>query len=401
VKQYDVVIAGGAMAGAALAIALNKLNGNRCDSVRGLRIAVVEAVNPRLDQHPGYDARSIALSLGSANLLDQIGVWPKLANVATPISHIHVSDRGHAGMVRMDAKEMSVDALGYVVELADTGALFHQQLNEQDQTDLYCPATITDISRTQQQVNLTLESGEQLQTRLLVTADGALSSCCKLLGIARSEHDFEQVAVIANITTAIAHQGRAFERFTPYGPVALLPMSEGRSSLVWCIKPEHQAEVMGWDDTRFLAELQQVFGWRLGQLVKTGQRAAYPLLLRQSQSLVSHRVAVVGNAAQTLHPIAGQGFNLGLRDVMSLAEEIVHGLEQGEDVGCAAMLSRYRQRRTPDREATVAMTSGLVSLFANDSFPLVAGRNIGLMAMSLFDTLKAPLLRRAMGQVER
>ena len=394
-KQYDVVIAGGAMAGATLAIALDKLSRGR------LKVAVVEAVAPRLDRHPGYDARSIALSFGSAKILREIGIWPPFAEVATPISHIHVSDRGHAGIVHIDADEQAVAALGYVVELADAGALLHHKLAALESVDLLCPAVITDISRSQDVVTLTLDQGRKIAGRLLVTADGALSSCCDMLGIGRTDHDFDQVAVIANITTAEAHQGRAFERFTPSGPLALLPMSEGRSSLVWCIRPEQQDEVMGWSDEQFLAELQQVFGWRLGRLVRTGARCAYPLLLRQAQRLTSHRVAVVGNAAQTLHPIAGQGFNLGLRDVMTLAEEIVRGSAKGGDAGRATLLSRYRRRRTPDREATIGMTAGLVSLFASDSLPLVIGRNSGLMAISLFDTLKAPLVRRAMGQVER
>ncbi|MEJ2764033.1 2-octaprenyl-6-methoxyphenyl hydroxylase [Photobacterium sp. MCCC 1A19761] len=394
-KQYDVIIAGGAMAGATLAMALDKLGHGQ------LRIAVVEAVAPRLDQHPGYDARSIALSLGSAEILAQIGVWEPLAELATPISEIHVSDQGHAGMVHIDADEQAVDALGYVIELADAGALFHQRLAALAQVDLLCPATITGIDRQQDGVTLQLDQGESIRGKLLVAADGALSACCEMLKIGRQEQDFDQVAIIANITTAQPHQGRAFERFTPSGPVALLPMSEGRSSLVWCIRPEDQHQVLDWSDAQFLHQLQQAFGWRLGRLVKTGARCAYPLLLRQAQRLTSHRVAVVGNAAQTLHPIAGQGFNLGLRDVMTLAEEVVRGLERGEDPGSVAVLSRYRQRRQPDREATVTLTSGLVSVFANTSFPLVVGRNTGLMAMSLLDTIKTPLVRRAMGQVER
>ncbi|GHA56980.1 2-octaprenyl-6-methoxyphenyl hydroxylase [Photobacterium aphoticum] len=394
-KQYDVVIAGGAMAGATLAIALDRLSGGQ------LRIAVVEAVAPQHDHHPGYDARSIALSLGTAQALESIGCWQALSSVATAIDHIHVSDRGHAGRVTIDAAEQGVDALGYVIELADAGRIFHQALANTAAVNLYCPATICAIDRTPDQVTLTLDSGETLQGKLLVTADGAVSACCDMVGIGRSEYDFEQIAVIANVTTATPHQGRAYERFTPHGPVALLPMSDGRSSLVWCIRPEHYDMVMGWDDARFLAELQQAFGWRLGQLVKTGARSAYPLLLRQAQRITTHRVAVVGNAAQTLHPIAGQGFNLGLRDVMTLAEEIVAGVAKTGDAGSTAVLSCYRQRRTPDRDATIGMTAGLVSVFANDLMPLVAGRNVGLMVMNTFDVLKAPLVRRAMGQVER
>ncbi|KHT62443.1 2-octaprenyl-6-methoxyphenyl hydroxylase [Photobacterium gaetbulicola] len=394
-KQYDVVIAGGAMAGATLAIALDKLGGGR------LRIAVVEAVEPKLDRHPGYDARSIALSLGSAQLLDTIGCWTALAGVATAISQIHVSDRGHAGIVHLDAREQAVEALGYVVELADAGRIFHHKLAKLDQVDLFCPARIAEIERHQQGIELVLDNGEQLHSRLVVAADGAQSSVCDMLGLGRSEHDFAQVAVIANVTTEEAHQGRAFERFTPQGPVALLPMSEGRSSLVWCIRPGDQAEVMGWNDETFLVKLQQAFGWRLGRLSQTGVRHAYPLLLRQSQRLISHRVAVVGNAAQTLHPIAGQGFNLGLRDVMSLAEEVCREWDQTGDAGHIRGLSSYRQRREPDRGATVDMTAGLVGVFANDCMPFVAGRNLGLMAMECVDVLKAPLVQRAMGQVDR
>ncbi|OAN12609.1 2-octaprenyl-6-methoxyphenyl hydroxylase [Photobacterium jeanii] len=383
------------MAGASLAIALDTL------SQQGLSVAVVEAVEPQLDSHPGYDSRCIALSLGSVALLERIGLWQQLLPQATAIADIHVSDRGHAGIVRIGADDEAVDALGYVIELADAGRVFHQRLADCQAVTMYCPDTIANIERQQQQVNLTLGSGEQLSAGLLVTADGALSGCCDMLGIRRTEYDFEQVAVIANVTTSQAHQGRAFERFTPYGPVALLPMSEGRSSLVWCVKPEHHHQVMSWSDEQFLAELQQAFGWRLGTMVKTGQRASYPLLLRQVERITTHRVAVVGNAAQTLHPIAGQGFNLGLRDVMSLAEEVVAAYEQHQDVGGSAMLSRYRQRRMPDRQATITMTAGLVGIFANDCLPLVAGRNLGLMAMSAFDTLKAPLVQRALGQVER
>ncbi|PSW18598.1 2-octaprenyl-6-methoxyphenyl hydroxylase [Photobacterium sanctipauli] len=394
-KQYDVVIAGGAMAGATLAIALDKLSAGK------LTIAVVEAMAPKLDQHPGYDARSIAVSLGSVSLLESVGCWQQLAKVATPIEHIHVSDRGHAGMVNIDAKEQAVDALGYVIELADAGRIFHQRLNELDRIDLLCPATIAGIERQQAGVTVSLDTGDTIEGKLLVAADGALSGCCDMLGIGRCEHDFEQVAVIANVTTSEPHAGRAFERFTSHGPVALLPMSEGRSSLVWCVRPEDQAKVMGWSDDEFLSQLQQAFGWRLGEMVKTGSRSAYPLLLRQSQRLTSHRVAVVGNAAQTLHPIAGQGFNLGLRDVVTLAEEVTKGVGLYGDAGCQRVLSGYRQRREPDRGATVAMTAGLVGIFSNCSLPFIVGRNTGLMAMELIDVLKAPLVRRAMGQVER
>ncbi|MCD9487799.1 2-octaprenyl-6-methoxyphenyl hydroxylase [Photobacterium iliopiscarium] len=394
-KQYDVVIAGGAMVGACLAIALDELTQHQ------LHIAVVEAVAADQHGHPGYDARSIALSHGSSRLLDTIQLWPTLANVATAIKHIHVSDRGHAGMVELSAQQLAVDALGYVIELAEAGKIFHHQLATRSNIDLFCPAKVEHIERTQAEALVRLNTGKRLRTKLVVAADGATSHCCELLHIGRDEYDFEQVAVIANITTAEPHQGQAFERFTEHGPVALLPMAQGRSSLVWCIEPQQQARIMALSDAQFLTELQAVFGWRLGALMVVGERHCYPLILRQSQRLVSHRTAVIGNAAQTLHPIAGQGFNLGLRDAMTLAEEIAAGVKRGADIGLPAVLGRYRERRLPDRQATIAMTTSLVSLFANDNPALAVGRNLGLMTMSLSNTLQAPLLRRAMGQVKR
>ena len=394
-KQYDVVIAGGAMVGACLAIALDELTQHQ------LHIAVVEAVAADQHGHPGYDARSIALSHGSSRLLDTIQLWPTLANVATAIKHIHVSDRGHAGMVELSAQQLAVDALGYVIELAEAGKIFHHQLATRSNIDLFCPAKVEHIERTQAEALVRLNTGKRLRTKLVVAADGATSHCCELLHIGRDDYDFEQVAVIANITTAEPHQGQAFERFTEHGPVALLPMAQGRSSLVWCIEPQQQARIMALSDAQFLTELQAVFGWRLGALMVVGERHCYPLILRQSQRLVSHRTAVIGNAAQTLHPIAGQGFNLGLRDVMTLAEEIAAGVKRGADIGLPAVLGRYRERRLPDRQATIAMTTSLVSLFANDNLALAVGRNLGLMTMSLSNTLQAPLLRRAMGQVKR
>ncbi len=394
-KQYDVVIAGGAMVGACLAIALDELTQHQ------LHIAVVEAVAADQHEHPGYDARSIALSHGTSRLLDSIKLWPALATVATTIKHIHVSDRGHAGMVELSAQQLAVDALGYVIELAAAGEIFHHQLATRPQIDLFCPAKVEHIERTQSEALVRLNTGKRLRTKLVVAADGAVSHCCDLLHIGRDEHDFEQVAIIANITTAEPHQGQAFERFTQHGPVALLPMSQGRSSLVWCVEPHQQARIMALTESQFLAELQAVFGWRLGALTVAGERHCYPLILRQAQRLVSHRTAVIGNAAQTLHPIAGQGFNLGLRDVMTLAEEIAAGVKRGADIGLPTVLGRYRERRLPDRQATIAMTTGLVNLFANDNPALIAGRNLGLMTMSLSNTLQAPLLRRAMGQVKR
>ncbi|HHK8587038.1 TPA: 2-octaprenyl-6-methoxyphenyl hydroxylase [Vibrio parahaemolyticus] len=391
-KQYDVVIAGGAMAGATLALAIEHL------SQGALRVAVVEPFKAQSDQHPGFDSRSIALSYGTVNLLRHLELWSAIEPFSTPIEHIHVSDRSHAGMTDITKHDVGVEALGYVVELADVGRVYQELLTHSTAIDLYCPDSAKHITRTQENVTIELASGELLNAKLLVAADGAVSQCCQQIGLELSEHDFDQVAVIANIVTQEPHQGRAFERFTENGPVALLPMSDNRMSLVWCLRPDEAQIVMELSESEFLERLQQDFGWRLGAMQKVGLRASYPLLLRHRKQNISHRFAIVGNAAQTLHPIAGQGFNLGIRDVVTLAEELV---KQGEDVGRYQGLIRFSQRREADRNETIWLTSSLVHVFSNDLLAVRIGRNTALAAMDNLSIFKQPLLRHTLGLVKR
>lgn len=391
-KQYDVVIAGGAMAGATLALAIEHL------SQGALRVAVVEPFKAQSDQHPGFDSRSIALSYGTVNLLRHLELWSAIEPFSTPIEHIHVSDRSHAGMTDITKHDVGVEALGYVVELADVGRVYQELLTHSTAIDLYCPDSAKHITRTQENVTLELASGELLNAKLLVAADGAVSQCCHQIGLELSEYDFDQVAVIANIVTQEPHQGRAFERFTENGPVALLPMSDNRMSLVWCLRPDEAQIVMELSESEFLERLQQDFGWRLGAMQKVGLRASYPLLLRHRKQNISHRFAIVGNAAQTLHPIAGQGFNLGIRDVVTLAEELV---KQGEDVGRYQGLIRFSQRREADRNETIWLTSSLVHVFSNDLLAMRIGRNTALAAMDNLSIFKQPLLRHTLGLVKR
>ncbi|ELE6582009.1 2-octaprenyl-6-methoxyphenyl hydroxylase [Vibrio parahaemolyticus] len=391
-KQYDVVIAGGAMAGATLALAIEHL------SQGALRVAVVEPFKAQSDQHPGFDSRSIALSYGTVNLLRHLELWSAIEPFSTPIEHIHVSDRSHAGMTDITKHDVGVEALGYVVELADVGRVYQELLTHSTAIDLYCPDSAKHITRTQENVTIELASGELLNAKLLVAADGAVSQCCQQIGLELSEHDFDQVAVIANIVTQEPHQGRAFERFTENGPVALLPMSDNRMSLVWCLRPDEAQIVMELSESEFLERLQQDFGWRLGAMQKVGLRASYPLLLRHRKQNISHRFAIVGNAAQTLHPIAGQGFNLGIRDVVTLAEELV---KQGEDVGRYQGLIRFSQRREADRNETIWLTSSLVHVFSNDLLAMRIGLNTALAAMDNLSIFKQPLLRHTLGLVKR
>ena len=393
--HYDVVIVGGAMSGATLALALEEMNQGT------LSIAVIEAMEPDLEQHPGYDSRSIALSNGTSQLLQDIDLWSDIESFSTSINHIHVSDRHHMGLTELTSKELNVDALGYVVELADVGHFYYKKLVNSHHIDFLCPASIVDIKRELSLSIVTLSTGSVISTSLIVAADGAESKTCKCMNIESENDDFQQVAIIANVTTAIHPQGKAFERFTDNGPLALLPMSKGRSSLVWCVSPEESQQILAYDDEAFLDHLQQAFGWRLGQFIKTGKRAHYPLWLRRQKQHISHRFVAIGNAAQTLHPIAGQGFNLGIRDVFSLADCITQANQLNRDIGEYSVLSDYQKRRQTDQQKTIKMTAGLVSIFANSAFPMVIGRNISLCAVDTFRSFLKPLTLRAMGRVNR
>ncbi|MFD2178683.1 2-octaprenyl-6-methoxyphenyl hydroxylase [Veronia pacifica] len=391
---FDLVIAGGAMAGATLALAVDTLTGGRA------KIAIVEAAEPD-DNHPGYDARCIAIAYGSCQILKEFGLWSTLASNASPIQHIHISDRGHFGQTAFSASHQGLPYLGNVIELTDAGQFFHQALSSRPAISVFCPSSVSSIERSIDSVSITLCDGRKLSSKLMVAADGAVSACCDMVGLSRHQHDFNQVAIIANVSTELPHQGEAFERFTPYGPVALLPMTRGRSSLVWCVPPDKLEETMALSDRAFLSCLQSAFGWRLGKLTEVGQRHSYPLILRQAEQIISHRFAVVGNAAQALHPIAGQGFNLGLRDVATLADEIATRLNNDQDCGDMTVLQGYRKRRETDRDKTVMITSGLVKGFSNHSGLLALVRNLGLNAMTAFPALKSPLLKQTMGLVKR
>ncbi|MFP1778432.1 2-octaprenyl-6-methoxyphenyl hydroxylase [Lonsdalea quercina] len=391
----SILIVGGGMAGATLALAISTLSHGK------ITVDLIESRDPQDRLHPGFDARAIALSEGTRQQLETIGIWPALADAATPITTVHVSDRGHAGYVYLHARDYHVDALGYVVELHEAGKRLFSLLEHAPGVRLHCPATVVNVERDADGATLSLDNGDALRGQLLIAADGSRSQLAFAAGIRWQEHPYDQVAVIANVVTSEPHCGRAYERFTPHGPLALLPMSQGRSSLVWCHPQARQSEVDGWNDDTFRRQLQLAFGWRLGAITDVGERHSYPLALRTAERHISHRLALVGNAAQTLHPIAGQGFNLGLRDVMTLAETLVDAVSRGEDPGSYTVLDRYEQRRQPDRQTTVAITDGLVRIFANAYLSMEVARNLGLMAMNSLPVLRDSLARRTLGWVER
>ncbi len=389
-SDHDLIIVGGGLVGASLALSL---------SATGLRMALVEAALPGVGQ-PGYDDRAIALAEGSRRIFEGLGLWSAIAPDATPIRHIHVSDRGRFGFAHLDAAEQGVAALGQVVTARTLGQHLLTALEGCPDIDMIAPARVSAVINHEDHVELTVQqAGEPgtLRTRLLVAADGSESFIRESLGVHTRRWAYGQHAVVANITPHLPHQGRAFERFTEDGPVALLPMTEGRCALVWTVPDARLAAILELDDAAFLAQFQERFGFRLGRFLKVGRRSSYPLSMLQVSESVHGRTAIIGNAAHALHPIAGQGFNLGLRDVAALADVLVDAIGQGQDPGDAAVLAGYEQWRHRDQEVVGLATDALVRLFTNPLPPLRAARDLGMLALELLPPARRQLGRLAMG----
>lgn len=391
--RYDVLIVGGGMVGATLA---------RATSECGLKTAVVEAFAPSSRDQPSYDDKAIALAWGSRLILEGLGLWAELVGQAEPILHVHISDRGHFGFSRMSHAEAGVAALGYVVSARDLGQALHRGLAER--LELLCPARLLDFRCEPQQVWAEVELGGQtrsVQARLLVAADGGDSEVRRRLGIGVREWTYGQTAVTANLTPTVPHRGVAYERFTDSGPLALLPMSEGRCSLVWTLEDEQVGGILALDEPAFLERLQERFGQRLGRFQRVGTRNAYPLRQLLVRQTIGQRLALVGNAAHTLHPVAGQGFNLGIRDVATLADVLVDVATTGGDPGAPQVLQRYAELRHRDQRDLALITDALVRLFSNPLPPLRLLRNLGLLGFDLTPPLKRLVTRRFMGLGDR
>jgi 2-octaprenyl-6-methoxyphenol hydroxylase len=383
--DFDLIIVGGGMVGASLACALKNSE---------LKIAIVEAFSPTSKQQPSYDDRGIALAYGSQRIFESIGLWSELASHCTAITDIHVSDRGHFGVTRLSAKNENVPALGQVITARLMGQVLNQYLEQQSNLEFICPAKVTELNQCSDHVVITLDDSRTLSTKLIVAADGANSTIKHLLNLGSLEQDYNQTAITANITAERAHNGKAFERFTDSGPIALLPMSDNRCSLVWTVKAGDETEILSLSEQDFLSRLQDRFGFRLGKLLKVGQRNSYPLKLVQADQPIQHRVVLIGNAAHSLHPIAGQGFNLGLRDVAALADVLV---DNNGDCGDAHLLYDYSQWRQQDQDNIINETNILVKLFSNNNPILGHLRGAGLTITDILPLAKHWLAQKSMG----
>lgn len=385
-NQFDVVIAGGGMAGSTLAWAL-------LQALPELRIAIVEQQAEPISK-ASFDSRSIALAAASCQLLAQWQLWRELKPDTCAIEQILVSDRGHFGKTRLSAAEYQLDALGYVAEVEHIGALLANKLANCRGLTRFTPNVIAQLQPMIDAQHITLNDGTTLQAKLLVIAEGGQSPSRSLAGFNVTERQYGQQAIIANLALDAPHQQRAFERFTEHGPIALLPLTAQRYSLVYTAADSSVPLLMQLDDTAFVEHVQQAFGYRAGIFTATGKRVCYPLSLRLSGDIVRHRVALLGNSLHNLHPIAGQGFNLALRDIAQLVAQIQ---ARPDTIGSYAMLRGYQQLRSKDIATVSTATDALVRLFSNRSRLMALARNTGLLAMTLCDELKRPLAEQAMG----
>lgn len=377
-KETEVVIVGGGLTGATLMLALQEI---------GVQSLLVDAQTFDNKAKPDFDARSLAFSVASQRILSMLGAWKHIQDHATPIELIHVSEQYHFGATRLQGKPQA--PLGYVVEMHSINHALYRLLNS---NSIFAPARLCSMDEERQTVIVATESEEiQIRAQLIVAADGANSTMRRFCALPEQTKNYKQCAIVANVGLAKPHYGRAYERFTVCGPLALLPMQKQRMSLVWAMHPKDAEHLMSVPDTDFLRQLQQVFGYRLGRFTKIGQRAFFPLTQVLMPQQVKDRVVFIGNAAHTLHPVAGQGFNLGLRDVATLAQCIAkEGLT-------SRMLQNYVALRLHDQKMIARLTDGLISVFTNRLPGLGFVRGLGLIALDNIPALKNLLARYAGG----
>lgn len=408
---YDIAIIGGGMVGASFALALARRQAE-LGTENPLSILMVEskAIDSDSGEAADFDARSTALAYGSKLVFSDLGLWQALAGQAGIIEHIHVSDRGHFGASRLAASDMGVEALGYVLENHLLGNVLNKALLAEAGIELLSSTQVQALHPVQQGMKIELVvAGERLvqpvNASLVVLADGGRSGLAAGLGVQVTGKDYQQSALIANVALAKPHEGIAYERFTDTGPLALLPLADyenrPRAALIWTMPASEAASALALADEEFLARLQDRFGQRLGRFSHVGQRTAFPLKLLVTREQVRPGLVLLGNAAHTLHPVAGQGLNLALRDAVVLADKILAARQNGISPGAMKVLQDYQSARVQDQRNTILMSDKLIALFSDGSVGKSLLRKAGLLAIDLLAPVKAEFTRNAMGLATR
>lgn len=405
ILKFDIAIIGGGMVGASLASML-------AASQPQLRIALIEAQSfARADEvhyQSSFDARSTALSYGTAKVAQELGIWAQLQQHITPIAKVHVSDRGHFLGGLIDAVTNNLDAVGYVVENAWLGKVLLTNVQARESIHCFAPAKVLELIPQENSARLRVQTDAQeffIDAALAVVADGGNSVLRHSLGIATQVREYGQTAIITNVEFSEPHQGIAFERFTDQGPIALLPLGESidaqKSALVWTLPSDQADEILLANDADFLAHLQTRFGFRVGRFTRVAKRFAYPLQLVLAEEQVRSHVVLVGNAAHFLHPVAGQGFNLALRDCACLVETLCNAFAQGQSPGELSVLQKYLDAQALDQQLTIEFSDKLVRLFSNNHLPLIALRHLGLLSLESLPLLKDQFIAQTMGTAGR
>ncbi len=389
--DYDVVIIGAGMVGASLACALAPL---------GLRIAIIESVTLSNEQQPSYDDRGLTLSPSTKRILEQINVWPQVQVYATPIKKIHVSEQGRFGFTHIDAAETEYSELGNVVVARSLGLALHKRMSDFENVKLICPAELKHFQRTDSGMILEISRSGDIETMsagLLVGADGSNSLVRRLAGINTRENDFKQTVIVSNVTTQKPNNLTAYERFTPHGPVALLPIDKDRSVLVFTVDGKNAEHYLNMSDKQYIDAIETEFGRRLGKIKQVGQRRSYPLRFIEAIEQYQEQLVLLGNAVHTIHPNTAQGFNLGLRDVAGLAECIFRGIEKGRAINDICILEDYIKLRYDDQQYVMRFTNKLASCFYNKLPLLSSTRNFAMLLIDILPNLKKSFVERRMG----
>lgn len=398
--QQEVIIVGGGMVGLSLALMLAKAN---------IAVKLLEAIKyPNYDDadlapyHSSFDARNSALSRRSVQIYQELGLWDALQEHATPILEVHITEQGSFGKARLKAEQEKVESFGQVIENAWLGRVLLTEVRKQPLIELIDGVQVTSLTQDADFAYIAAQRGEEtlsLQSKLVIAADGRDSFCRKALGIGASVHDYDQVAIVTTVQTSKPHNHVGFERFSPLGPLALLPLpGEYRRSVVWPVQKGTEGEWLGDEnDQHFLEALQHTYGDRAGKFQKTGRRFSYPLSQVLAEKQAVGRVVLMGNAAHTIHPVAGQGFNLCMRDAYVLLRYLTEQVAQQADLGDAAMLQDYEKSRLTDQQRVIKFCDSVVRGFSNNNPVLKFIRNTGLVAFDTIPGIKPLVANYAMG----
>ena len=391
-KHYDIIIVGAGMVGATLACGL-------AEEAEQLKIAIIDANEPKFDwDNNSYDMRVSAITRASQTLLKNVGAWDKIVEQRiSPYQEMFVWDAGAKGELHFDSADMGEADLGHIIENRVIVKALHQRLKELPQIELLCPAKLESIDFKQDKTHVVLEDKTELTANLVVAADGSRSWIRQQASIAVKGWDFDQAALVTTVKTEKYHQDTAWQRFLSTGPLAFLPLTEGYSSIVWSTSPDEAKRLTEISEDEFALDLEHAFESKLGKITSVASRAVFPLRLFETLNYVQHRLALVGDAAHTIHPLAGQGVNLGLADVASLMDVVVDALNDKKDIGDLKVLRRYERWRRADNRSMLLAMDGLKRLFGSELSVVKELRSLGLDITNKITPLKNLIMQQAMG----